>query len=839
MSKHLRAVLLRYGVAVAAAGLAILGRGLFSPLWGAKFPLLTFYPAIALVAWYGGFGPGFLTTVLCAAAADYLLMAPIYSLQIDDPGEAVALALFISIGMLICHLTDSLRSARRREEAKSFELQREVADRMRSEESLRRSEARYRRLFETNIVGVAISYADGRLKDGNDAFLRLTGIAREEVEAGTARWDERTAPEYLEISHAMNRKLRELGVIPPFEKEYVHRDGTRVSVMLASATLDGSEEHVTFALDITDRKRAERERTGLLERTLAAQAEAERRRLEAEVLAELVADINASLDLSTLLPKIGEAARKLCGGDGGRIALLDDAGQEMLVQCSTGAPSVMPAGFRITRGKGPGGLAWASGRPVRSGDLAADPRFAGQDLPVARADGIVSCLVVPIRRGERVEGLIYISNLRHHPFTEEDEAVAMRLADQAAIAIRNAQFLAREQAGRGQAEAANRAKDEFLAMLGHELRNPLGAVTNAAAALQRLDDQAGPLRAIIAQQSANLARLVDDLLDAGRLTAGKITIERRPVNLRSVAERALAAVQHSGSAAGHRISVDAKPLVVAGDATRLEQILGNLLDNAIKYTPPGGEISVRVEEDGGDAVLRVRDSGIGITPELLPQVFDLFVQAPRAVEQGRGGLGIGLTVVRRLVALHGGTVAVSSEGPGRGSEFSVRLPLLRSRDLITPEPPARDIEVPRCVLLVEHHDDSRASLHVLLELTGHQVAEASDGERGVAAALALRPEVVLIDIGLPGMDGYEVARRIRAAPRGDQMVLVALTGYGQPEDSARAMQAGSDAHLLKPVEADRLAQVLVTARRDVRPGEPQAGGSDGLAGSLKEAGGSD
>jgi CheY-like chemotaxis protein/anti-sigma regulatory factor (Ser/Thr protein kinase) len=378
--------------------------------------------------------------------------------------------------------------------------------------------------------------------------------------------------------------------------------------------------------------------------------------------------------------------------------------------------------------------------------------------------------------------------------------------------MRNAQLLAGEQSARVEAEAASRAKDEFLAMLGHELRNPLGAISNATRVLHQIGDQASRLQDIIGRQTHHLARLLDDLLDVSRLTTGKIVLHRGPLDLEEVVRDGLAALEQEGRTERHEIRVDAEAAIVEGDSTRLEQVVRNLLDNAIKYTPAGGHITVTVRRDGDEAVLRVSDTGAGIPHDVLPRIFDLFVQGERSLARSMGGLGIGLTLVKRLVELHGGTVSAWSAGPEQGSEFVVRLPQM----IESAAPPLRhQAALPaasaRHVLIVEDNRDAREGLRLLLESWGHRVEEASDGERGVEQALETKPDVALIDVGLHGLDGYGVARAIRSGPGGKSVRLVAVTGYGQPEAVQRAHEAGFSDHLVKPVDPDRLRRILAEA----------------------------
>ena len=365
-------------------------------------------------------------------------------------------------------------------------------------------------------------------------------------------------------------------------------------------------------------------------------------------------------------------------------------------------------------------------------------------------------------------------------------------------------------------EAANRARDEFVAMLGHELRNPLGAIATAIHVLDaRADphDASAPLRGIIVRQTQQLARLVEDLLDVSKLVSGKIVLSTQPEDLRDVVMRAVASFHEAGKARQHVIAVTGAGVRVQADASRLQQVVMNLLDNAVKYTPPQGRVDITVASDGPDAVLTVRDTGVGIRPEILPAIFDVFVQGSDTMARSAGGLGLGLTIVKRLVELHGGTVSASSRGPNRGSEFVVRLPRLAGE----PEP-VQPIVVEgtasraRDIVIIEDNLDFREGLRSLLQSWGHRVEEASSGAQGLDLVRRARPEIVLIDLGLPGIDGYAVARALRAMPGGKGLLLVAITGYGRATDRRRAQEAGFDAHLTKPVNLSELAALLVSKR---------------------------
>jgi PAS domain S-box-containing protein len=374
------------------------------------------------------------------------------------------------------------------------------------------------------------------------------------------------------------------------------------------------------------------------------------------------------------------------------------------------------------------------------------------------------------------------------------------------------QLEAQADARREEAETLARAKDEFLAMLGHELRNPLGAITNALVVLNGLvtGDRAGRAIDIIDRQTAHLSRLVDDLLDVARVTSGKIELRPEALDLRALAERSLDALADAARTGNHQMEIDGEAVWVHGDPARLEQVIRNLLDNALKYTPASGRVRLTVERAGGDAVLRVADTGTGIRPELLDRIFDLFVQEPQALDRARGGLGLGLTLVKRLIELHGGSVSAASEGPGMGSEFTVRIPALieeGARDGVAPAiPPPNDRR--RRVLIVEDSADARESLRLLLEMAGHDVDTSEDAADTLEKVEVFQPDVALIDIGLPGMDGYRLAQTLRERPHARPLRLIALTGYGQAEDRRKALDAGFDLHLTKPVDPDRLQDFI-------------------------------
>ena len=395
---------------------------------------------------------------------------------------------------------------------------------------------------------------------------------------------------------------------------------------------------------------------------------------------------------------------------------------------------------------------------------------------------------------------------------EELKKQARQLSQRTTELTATNQRLTREVEERQTAERQNHAKDEFLAMLGHELRNPLSAISSAASliGLPGVSTE-GITRAkkIIQRQSQHLGRIVDDLLDLSRAMSGKILLNRTPLDLAALVAASLETYRATGRSADYQLVQDLDQGWIAGDATRVEQITSNLIDNALKYTPAGGRIEVRTWTENEDVVLSVRDTGVGIAADLLPHVFDVFVQGSSTLDRSQGGLGIGLSLVRRLAELHGGAVAAESKGPGGGSTFTLRLPRIEHQ--LAPAPlaaePAAEQGLPS-VLLIEDNDDGREMMSMMLSCYGYTVHAAADGHEGVAAAARQRPDVALVDIGLPGIDGYEVARRLRADPATRDIRLIALTGYGLAEDLRRVMEAGFDRHLVKPVDIEQLMEVI-------------------------------
>jgi PAS domain S-box-containing protein len=433
----------------------------------------------------------------------------------------------------------------------------------------------------------------------------------------------------------------------------------------------------------------------------------------------------------------------------------------------------------------------------------------GEDLERARLQQICSYMMVPLAaRGRTLGGIVFAASAGHsgRHFTEEDLGLALELGRRAALAVDNARLYA-------ELQEADRRKDEFLAMISHELRNPLAAIVTALDLLEEDDADPG-LRAralgIARRQAEHQARMVEDLLEVSRLLRGKIEIRREPVDL-ATALRAIVAGREAGCATrGQNLELRApdQEITALVDVTRLEQIVGNLVENACKYSPDGALIEITLERAGAAARIRVRDEGAGLQPESIQRVFDPFVQLGVPHASSPAGLGLGLTVVRHLVELHGGEVSASSAGLGRGSVFTVELPVIDAVPAATPQPESAPHQIPRRVLVVDDNADAADMLGHLLECWGHQVRVEYSGTGAVEAAREFQPELAFVDIGMPIMDGYDTARALRAVPGAGDLALVALTGYAQESDVAEAAAAGFDHHMPKPVRTPRLRELL-------------------------------
>jgi PAS domain S-box-containing protein len=639
----------------------------------------------------------------------------------------------------------------------------DVEEQRREHEALLASEDRFRRLVESSIFGLTMGDATGRLTYVNDALLRTLGCTREEVETGKLRWDTITPPEYLPLDERANAQIRDHGGCDPYEKEYIAKDGRRVPVLIGVAPIERGEDGRTVAaayvIDLTPLKKAQD----------ALRASEEQARAHA---AELEAVLDA-VPAAVLITRDATAQRM----DGNRQC------REML---------------RLAPGSDVSRMAHPGSQPLPFRFMVDGAEIAPEELPVQ----VAAARGVEVR--DREIDLIF-----------EDGAVRHILGNAAPLRDKAGQprgavgaFIDITERKRAEAalRAADRSKDEFLALLSHELRNPLAPIRNSLAILTRVPadaEHASRALAVIDRQVTHLTRLVEDLLDVNRITHGKVQLNLACVELREVVRNSVEDL-HTVLAASRlsvTVEVSTTPLWVTADAARIKQVLANILENAAKFTPPGGRVAVTVErtEDGRSARVRVEDTGAGIHPEMIPRLFQPFAQADATLARTQGGLGLGLALVKGVVELHGGTVTASSRGPGTGSEFTFRLPLA-SRPAPGGPPVARAREggASRRVLIIDDNEDFANTLQVVLEMAGHEVHVAFDGVGGLDAVRRTRPEVILCDIGLPGMDGYEVARSLRGPEVGFSGKLIALSGYASPDDQRLAAEAGFEHHVAKP-----------------------------------------
>lgn len=675
---------------------------------------------------------------------------------------------------------------------------------------------------ETLVMRAGVGWTEGAVGHvtkgmGNASLSGFTLISKKPVVVEDLRAESR---------FGISAPLRDHGIISGMSVAIYGRDrpfGTLGVFSARPRAFTQDDAHFLQALAnvlaaAIQRKRDEEELT-LVRDELAVQL-ADMTRLHA-----LSVRLSTRVELAEVLQEVLAAVTGFQGTDAGVIVLRDREREEMFTAASIGftAEQLAAEEAALDAEAEEAVTAVISGGIVVE-DATLDPVLAPH-LVVARRAGYHAVCTTPLLTsgGEMVGAIATYFPKLHRPSSRETRMVEL-YARHAAQFIENAR-LYRER------READRRKDEFLAMLAHELRNPMAPILNA---LHLLREQGGgpaaeQAREVAERQVRHLARLVDDLLDVSRISSGKIHLRKGRVELGEIVARAVETARPLIAARRHELSVSLpdEPIPLEADTARLEQVLANLLNNAAKYTEPGGRLAIEARREGEAAVVRVRDNGIGIAPELLPRIFDLFTQADRSLDRSQGGLGIGLTLVRSLVELHGGSVTAASAGVGKGSEFVVRLPLGSPEALGEtegtghPGPPPELVEArPKRVLVVEDNIDGARLMVRLLESSGHQTRVAHDGPSALDAAREQRPDVVLLDIGLPGMDGYQVAEQLRGMEGMERALLVALTGYGQDEDRQRSHEAGIDFHLIKPVGPEALIKLVASDRPLVTQGSP-------------------
>ncbi|QJX00534.1 PAS domain S-box protein [Frigoriglobus tundricola] len=669
--------------------------------------------------------------------------------------------------------------------------------------------AKFRTFFEQGSNFAGVMKLDGTLVEANRLCLHACGYAREDV-IGRKFWECGWWNRSPAVTAAVRRGSEGAAEGRPvrLETPYYFADGSERIIDLVLAPVTDPAGRALFVAatgtDVTDRTRDE---AGV----------------------RFLADASASLaELVDYESTLGRIANLAVGGfaDWCVVDVLDAAGERRRLAVAN--PS---AGEALARGAGaafrPGRDAIAgiphvlrTGEPVVVPDLTAldpatDPQ--GERIVELRTRGVRSYLSVPLlSRGRVIGGMTFLSTSSRYRYGPAELRVARDLAARVTTAIENASlYLALQE--------QDRRKDEFLATLAHELRNPLAPIRNGVQILRTAlppDARLGRTLGMMERQLGHMVHLIDDLMDVARVSSGKVLLRKERVDLRDAAGSAVETIRQAIDTNRHEMDVRLpdEPLVISADRTRLTQILANLLNNAAKYTPPGGRIVLTAAGSGTEAVIRVTDTGIGIPADMLHRIFDMFTQVGTSLDRAQGGVGIGLTLVKRLVEMHGGSVTAHSPGPGRGSEFVVRLPLapaeIGDRTAASLAGGRSGSEPRLTILVVDDNRDAADTLCDLLGLKGHEVLTANDGPEALRVLEAFRPNLILLDLGLPGMNGFEVARRVRENPDLRGVTIAALTGWGQDEDRRRTREGGFDHHLVKPVNIDDLDTILTGLRRD-------------------------
>jgi PAS domain S-box-containing protein len=677
-------------------------------------------------------------------------------------------------------------------------LTRDITERKRAEQVL----ARERELLQTIIVRIPVMITvyepDTRVLRLNPEFQRVTGWSTADA-AGVSLMEQcYPDPDYRRRVAEFMRSCRDGWM----DIRMRTRDGRDVETSWANIRLS-DDTQVGIGIDITERKRAETELRESQER-LALELAAMSR------LHALSGRLLSADDLAMALDDVLENAIATCGADFGNIQLLKPRTEALEIVAQRGFRQDFLNYFREVRVEEGSACARAleDGERILIEDVELDPAFEPHRR-IAASAGYRAVQSTPLKsHGGRIVGILSTHFRTPHRVPERDQQLLDLYARHAADLIERLRY---EEALRD----ADRRKDQFLATLAHELRNPLAPIRSAVQVLRSKDWPDPDLawgQDVIERQARQMARLLDDLLDVSRITRGKLELRRSRVELASVVESAIETSHPLIEDGGHELAVALpdEPVYLDADPVRLAQVFSNLLNNAAKYTERGGRIRLSAERRDGEVAVTVKDTGIGLAAEMMPHLFEMFSQATPARERSQGGLGIGLSLVKGLVEMHGGAIEARSDGPGHGSEFTVRLPIAAAPPSREQRPSgAEESCASGCKIVVaDDNRDAAISLARLLEVMGNEVRTAGDGQEAVTVAETFRPDVVLLDIGMPRLNGYEAAHRIREHPWGRDMILVALTGWGQEEDKQRSREAGFDEHMSKPVDPQTLQHFL-------------------------------
>jgi PAS domain S-box-containing protein len=768
-----------YGVSLAAIAVAVVARLLLDPLIGDYLPFITLFLAVGIAAWYGGKGPGLLALVGGSVAVAFFVLRPRYSFAIAQAEYRVGLIMYGLVASGIIVMFESLRIATRRAEEKQRQLEQEVASRPVAEQELAdreellpvtsarsgvtvlsrlRADRLLASIVESSDDAIISKSLDGIIQSWNAAAERLFGFTAEQA-----------VGRHISLIIPPDRAAEEDRIIAclkagqrvdHFETVRRRSDGLPILVSLTISPVNDEVGRVMGASkivrDITDRKRAEADRQKFV------------------TLIENSTDFIGICDLQGVPVFVNRAGLEMIGLDG---------------------------------------LEQAQQTPVRDFFFPEDqPRILEEFFPsvLEKGHGEVEVRFRHFKSGEARWMAYKVLTLTD----DGGQAIALATVSQDVTERRRLEDGLRRLAA--ELSQADRRKDEFLAMLAHELRNPLAPIRNALQVIRFSHDKKANEQAqsMMGRQLAQMVRLVDDLLDVSRISRGTLELRKERVRLSAVVTSAVETSRPMIDYLGHKLTVTLpnETIIVDADLTRLAQVFSNLLNNSAKYMDRGGHIRLTAERRGSDVVVSVKDTGIGIAADHLPRIFEMFSQVECSLERSQGGLGIGLTLVKRLVEMHGGVIDARSDGLGTGAEFAVRLPVVvgATEGLTAPsendEPSAPKSSLR--ILIVDDNRDGADSLVMLLRIMGNDTRTAYDGQQGVDAAEEFRPDVILLDIGLPKLNGYEACRRIREQPWGKSVLLIAVTGWGQEDDRQRSREAGFDHHMVKPVDPRALMKLL-------------------------------
>ncbi len=733
----------------------------FEPAFGDSQPLLLFLIVIACAAWFGGLAAGLFATLVSAATSAYLLLAPYDSIYSAKPNEIVGILLLTSVGSLFSLIIACLHQQEKRAlhtvMQREAQLMQEIAERKHAEQALGEIRTDLNRAQEVAHVGSWRMNVSNNKLEWSDENFRIFGVPKG------------TPLNYQSFLDA------------------VHPDDLHFVDAAWQDALNGKPYDIEHRI-IVDRK---------------IKWVRERAELEFDRQGSLLGGFGTTSDITEI--KSGQEA--LLRERAFLRQVIDAVPSVIFVKDREGRFLLVNAALARSYGTDPKNVI---GQTEDNFNANADEVacFHQHDLDVINSR---KPMLFPEIKVTHADGTVHWYSTVKIPLIENDNCCNKVLVVGTDITER-----------KSTAEAlrlADRRKDEFLAMLAHELRNPLAPIRNAVKLLNMqasTDSHLAWSCTVIDRQVTHMTQLLDDLLDVARIVQGKITLNIEPIELTDIMNHALEASRPLIESRRQELVIIPTPTPqwLEGDRVRLAQILINLLNNAAKYTGIGGKITLSVVRVDSDVVIGIRDTGIGIAPELLPQIFDLFTQADHSLAHSQGGLGVGLTLVRQLVAIHGGTVTAASAGIGQGSSFTVRLPALPEGFTVIESAPTESAQpMPKLrILVVDDYSDALESMAMLLQMGGHEVETADCGMKALELARTFHPQVVLLDIGLPDLDGYEVAKRLRALPETRDALLVALTGYGQAEADARSKSAGFNHHLLKPLNFEQLSALLAETK---------------------------